>query len=71
MKNTFKNSFMPLSLTANKQIFTKFTFNGQRFVKKWRAEFHENPKNILVANSQTDRLMDVRDIHTRRSFFPS
>ena len=58
-------------MDATEKIFTKFTLTGQRFVKKLRAEFHENPTDVLVANvrSQTDRLMDVRGIHTGRSFF--
>ena len=60
-------------MAATKQIFRNSVLSGQRFITKWRIEFHENPTNVLVAivRSQTDRRKDVHGIHTRHSFLPS
>jgi hypothetical protein len=73
MENTTINQFMPLSkVWLPRKIFTRFTLTGQSLVKKLRTEFHENPTDVLVANvrSQTDRRIDVRGIHKRRSSPP-
>ena len=38
------------------------------YVKKFCAEFHENPADSLVTSSQTEGRTDGRDFHIRRYF---
>ena len=50
------------------RIFTKLTSVLGLFVRRFGAEFHENPADSLVTGSQTERQTDGRDFHKRRYF---
>jgi hypothetical protein len=54
--HTHTHTLTPLSTTVTEPTFTKFTLEGQLFVKN-PTKFHENPTTGLFADvrSQTDR----------------
>jgi hypothetical protein len=75
MESTERSPFTPLSraclslwggLSRNLRLFLGF------FVKRFCAEFNENPADSLVSGSQreerTDGRTDGRDFHIRRCF---